>query len=232
MFIKDPGINSVEAAIGTLVLHDRDKVVIKLRMKDLLVEYKNRSVRYSYSYNILRVIITVGSLIVPSVMSIEYMNSTDSRTGSGIYWLVWIISLFVTISNGVVTLLKIDKKYYVLNTTYQHITSEMWQYIELSGKYSGFYTPGQEATHQNQFIYFCHVIEKLRMKQVQDEYYKVLDQPHTTQHQGSDSLIPPTPLKELFAPEEKSVIEVNGEHQTTVKRANSVSVAPAPVRSP
>jgi len=226
MFTNNAGINSVEEALNTIVLQDRDKVVLKLRMKDLLVEYKNRSLRYSYSYNTLRVIITVGSLIVPSIMSIEYMNSTDSRTGTGMYWLVWIISLFVTISNGIVTLLKIDKKYYVLNTAYQHITSETWQYIELSGKYSGFYTPGQEATHQNQFIYFCHVIEKLRMKQVEDEYYKVLDQPHTAQQQSSDSLIPPTPLKELFTPEEKSVIEVNGQHQTTVKKSSSVAPAP------
>jgi hypothetical protein len=70
------------------------------------------------------------------------------------------------------------------------------------------------------------VIEKLRMKQVEDEYYKILDQPNSTQQQGSDSLIPPTPLKELFISGEKSGLEVNGEHQTTVKKSGSARVAP------
>lgn len=223
----------IETALNTLVLQDRDKTVLTLRVTDLLREYKKRSSRYSYSFNTLRILISVGSLIVPSVLTIEYSRGDINdcpHMGQGVFWVVWLTSLLVTISNGIVALLKIDKKYYTLNTTYQHITSEAWQYIELSGKYSGFYTPGQEATHQNQFIYFCHVIEKLRMKQVEDEYYKIVDQHHSTvQAQTSDSLIPPTPLKEVFAAEEKSGTEVNGEHQTTVKRIHSsakVTAAP------
>jgi len=224
---------AIEEALETLVLNDRDKRVITLRITELLREYKGRSSRYSYSFNTLRILITVGSLIVPSILTIEYSSgsTTDGpRMGMGVFWVVWIMSLLVTISNGIVTLLKIDKKYYILNTTYEHLTSEAWQYIQLSGKYSGFYTPGQEATHQNQFIYFCHIIEKVRMKQIEDEYYKILDQPHSSAPiQVSDSLIPPTPLKEVFAPEEKSELEVNGEHQTTVKKIYlSTKVAPEP----
>ena len=223
----------IEIALNTLVLQERDKTVLTLRVTDLLREYKKRAIRYSHSFNVLRVVISVGSLIVPSVLTIEYSRGDIHECpymGQGVFWIVWITSLLVTISNGIVALLKVDKKYYTLNTTYQHITSEAWQYIELSGKYSGFYTPGQEATHQNQFIYFCHIIEKLRMKQVEDEYYKIIEHPHSSsQGQGSDSLIPPTPLKEVFAIEEKSGIEVNGEHQTTVKRIHSsakVTAAP------
>jgi hypothetical protein len=107
------------------------------------------------------------------------------------------LSLFVTISNGVMALLKVDKKYFVLNTTYQHLLSEGWQFIHLSGKYSGFYTPSAAASHENQFIYFCNMVEKIRMKQVEEEYYKI-DQAHSHgsgSGQSQEQLVPPTPAK-------------------------------------
>jgi hypothetical protein len=142
------------------------------------------------------------------------------------YWVVWILSLTVTISNAVIAILKVDKKYYTLNTTYQQLLSEGWQYIELSGKYSGFYTPNIVSTHSNQFIYFCNVLEKIRMRHVQDEYYKVDDHPHTVPK--GDQLIPPTPLKALpfDSAGEKSDILVNGAAEgsqsiTTVRKQNT-----------
>ncbi len=33
----------------------------------------------------------------------------------------------------------------------------------------------EEATHGNQFIYFCHYIEKIKLKQVEEEYFKPED---------------------------------------------------------
>jgi hypothetical protein len=142
------------------------------------------------------------------------------------YWVVWILSLTVTISNAVIALFKVDKKYYILNTTYQQLLSEGWQFIELSGKYSGFYTPNVVCTHSNQFIYFCNVLEKIRMRHVQDEYYKVDDHSHATPK--GDQLIPPTPLKALpfDGVGEKSDILVNGTAEdsqsiTTVRKQNT-----------
>jgi hypothetical protein len=103
---------------------------------------------------------------------------------------------------------KIDKKYYFLHTTYEHLRSEGWQYIQLSGKYSGFYTPNEKPTHENQFIYFCHSVEKVKMKQIEEEYYKLTDShptvpptitaPVPTKGKNLDSLIPPTPLKPIL----------------------------------
>jgi hypothetical protein len=105
-----------------------------------------------------------------------------------------------------ISLFKYDKKYYYLHTIQEKLISEGWQYVELTGKYSGFHTPGKVATHENQFVFFCHSIEKIRMKQVEEEYYKLSD--NQTQQQGSQSsaqetksqLIPPTPQQgELVA---------------------------------
>lgn len=131
---------------------------------------------YAWVFHIGRTIVTVGSLIVPALLSIQYTSAGQSSPEAmsvQIYWITWIVSLLVTTCNGVLTLFKVDKKYYFLHTTYEQLQSEAWQYIHLSGKYSGHYTKGILATHENQYVYFCHNIEKIKLKQVEEEYYKL-----------------------------------------------------------
>ena len=224
---RDIQYNIMKEAIATTNLTEEQKLTLSARFLTLLLEYKKRARKYSYSFNILRTMITVGSLIVPALLSVQYVaNSGDSsHNSSEVYWVVWNLSLFVTISNGLMTMLKVDKKYFILNTTYQHLQSEGWQYVHLSGKYSGFYTPHSAATHHNQFIFFCNSIEKIRMRQVEEEYYKV-DTSHTQPHGGGaqqhDQLIPPTPVNPAktltslpFADDDKkSVPSVNEDAQT------------------
>jgi len=171
-----------------------------------------------------RIIITIGSLIVPALLStIEVMCAENKN----IYWVTWVVSLFVTICNALVTLFKFDKRYYYLHTIVEQLVSEGWQYIELTGKYSGFNTHGARPTHENQFVYFCHSIEKIRMKQIEEEYYKLTDShsqymqhPHTT-IQGApastnpSTLIPPSPMRgdlTAISPETKSEIEQQLSH--------------------
>ena len=203
------------------------KRLIEERYVRLLEEFENRCFLFAIIFHSCRILITVGSLIVPALLSIQYTDTSSSPNTMSpedfsyqIYWATWVISLLVTTSNGIFTLFKIDKKYFSLHTSLEQLRSEGWQYLELSGKYSGFFTPKEKVTHHNQFLYFCHVVEKIKMKQVQDEYYKLLEpssssEDKTIQSHGdhtvipiqnstskstnvppflSDSLIPPTPL--------------------------------------
>jgi hypothetical protein len=196
---KENQLIHMKNAIEITALTADQKMTMSSRFLTLLKEYQDRSVRYSYTFNTLRIIITVGSLIVPALLSVQYtagnVSTASANISAQVYWIVWNLSLFVTISNGVMALMKVDKKYYILNTTYQHLLSEGWQFVHLSGKYSGFYTPSVAASHHNQFVYFCNMIEKIRMKQIEEEYYK-LDQAHA--HAGhvpqQDQLVPPTPV--------------------------------------
>jgi hypothetical protein len=217
-------IESLKTAIQTTILDTHQKNNLNSRFTSVLQEYSRRSTRYSHFFNTLRITITVGSLIVPAILSIQYTSTEPGKPmsplGTHVYWAVWILSLLVTISNGIITLLKVDKKYYVLNTTYQHLLSEGWQYVQLSGKYSGFYTPATIPTHKNQFVFFCNMIEKIRMKQVEDEYYKVTENHGATVNGQQDQLIPPTPAKQLpFSSSytEKSTPILNG-GETTVRK--------------
>jgi hypothetical protein len=72
------------------------------------------------------------------------------------------------------TLFKLDKKYFFIHTTLELLKSEGWQYVGLSGRYShkdALITP----THDNQFLVFFHMAEKIKMRQVEEEYWKFTD---------------------------------------------------------
>ena len=147
---------------------------------------RTRTTLYAWMFHVGRTIVTVGSLIVPALLSIQYTGAGQASPEAmslQIYWITWIISLLVTTCNGILTLFKVDKKYYFLHTTHAQLQSEAWQFIHLSGKYSGHYTKGILATHSNQYVYFCHNIEKIKLKQIEEEYYKLTDS-HGTTNQG------------------------------------------------
>jgi len=208
-------IELITEAIESLELSVQKKLSIKHRFISLLEEYTFRSKRYSRAFHSLRIIISVGSLIVPALLSVQFTGgssssgSSSTQVSTSVYWVVWVLSLFVTISNAIMTLMKIDKKYYTLHTTLHQITSEGWLYIELSGKYSGYKTPGEAPTHENQYVYFCHSLEKIRMKQIGDEYYKLTDTNQQNQQSAEgNQLLPLSPLR-IFS-EEKPKDTVNG----------------------
>lgn len=228
--------DTFSVALQKTTLSDLQKTIFTKRFLSILGSFESRCLRIAIFYHILRVLMTVGSLIVPALLSIQYSDTSASTSikdpksfAYEIYWATWVISLLVTTSNGVLTVFKIDKKYFYLHTAMEQLRSEGWQYLELSGRYSGFYTPTLKPTHDNQFIYFCHAVEKIKMHQVEEEYFKLTDS--TTQAQITQSsdaksekkentLVHPTPqasLEEIaksFPPELrrqlKTLIQIDG----------------------
>ena len=158
------------------------KEIVHARYLAILENFQKRTRNHSIVFFMGHFIVTVGSLFVPALLSIQNSGSNYTFNNTNftvqIYWATFVISLLVTICNGILTLFKVDKKYYFLNTTLERLRSEGWQYVGLSGRYSGqLLGNGIEPTHQNQFIYFIHYVEKIKMKQVEEEYYKTDEKP-------------------------------------------------------
>lgn len=207
--------------IDNLELSTTQKNILKERYVILVEQMCYRAYRISVIYHVSHAVVTVGSLVVPALLSIQYMTTENQ-----VYWVTWVVSLLVTTCNGLLTLFKIDKKYMFLHTNKEHIVSEGWQYAGLSGRYSGFYTPGQVPTHANQYIFFSHMIEKIRMREVEDEYHRLQDAgagpegssstntpPQTTAR--PNSIIPITPLNPLqTGPKLNTIMEEAGESPT------------------
>jgi hypothetical protein len=146
--------------------------------------------------------ISFGSISVPALLSIEYMNNAYT-----IFWVTWSISLLVSIINSYLALLKIDKKYYSTSATLEQLDSELWQFVSLCGKYSGFYT-SESANHKNQFKYFLNNIEKLQMRYIEEQFVKVSDESHVNKN-NETTFIPPSIYKNQIVSEHQDIIITN-----------------------
>lgn len=153
-------------ALTDLTLHQRE--TIKARYRFLTNEYRWRGRIYSALFYILRITMTVGSLAVPALLSLK-VAGPDAE--SILYWFTWGISLAVTTSNGMMTLFKMDKRFFMLHAIAERIRTETWQYLALSGRYSGHYG-GVRPTHRNQYVFYCSHLEKIRMKHIEEEYIR------------------------------------------------------------
>jgi hypothetical protein len=212
-FKPNPHIRAIETSLSKVSLKSEIRDSLVARYITLLHEYHKRKQRYSCSFHLLRIIVTVGSLIVPAVLSVQYTSGNVTENGtnlsSEVYWIVWTLSLFVTISNGIMSLLKMDKKYHSLHTTFEQLLSEGWQYVHLSGKY---FTEGvSPSSHESQFPVFCFYIEKVRMKQIEDEYYKTIEQGST-----NSEIQPKTPWRNPFPSDTKESSHHQVNETTTV----------------
>jgi hypothetical protein len=201
--------SSFQNILDELELSEVQKQIIRIRYLSILENFQRRSRNYSYIFFSGHFIVTVGSLFVPALLSIQ--NSDKSFTISGdnfaiqIYWSTFVISLLVTIFNGILTLFKVDKKYYFLNTTLERLRTEGWQYFSLTGRYGGHLLKDKKPTHENQFVFFAHYIEKIKMKQVEEEYYKAEEKtaqiPNGNHQNGqpitNQDLYPPSPDQPL-----------------------------------
>lgn len=147
------------------------RAALKERYQFMMRDYRYRTLTYAILFYVLRITMTVGSLTVPALISIKTYTTTTSDIDSAVYWFTWALSLAVTTANGLMTLFKLDKRYFMIHATAERIRSETWQYISLSGRYSGHYG-GLRPTHKNQYIYYFTKLERIRMKHVSDEFVR------------------------------------------------------------
>lgn len=142
--------------------------VIELRYLSLLRSYKWRIMYVDALHHFTRIFVSLGSVAVPALLSIQSPSSSNSVS---IYWLTWVISLSVTCIHNFVTIFRFDKKYFALHTIYEKLQSEGWAYLQLSGRYAGHNdTTSIIPTHKNQYELFVRTIERIQLKQVSSEY--------------------------------------------------------------
>ena len=170
--------------------------MIKERYRFLMAEYRHRCRLYSTLFYMFRLTMTVGSLAVPALLTIQ--NTPGASVA--MYWVTWVISLAVTTSNGIMLLFKIDKRFFMMHATIERLRSETWQFVELAGRYSGHYTHPNPPTHSNQYVYYCTQLEKINMKRVDDEYIKTGEenvnsppQPGGIPQASRDAMVPSPP---------------------------------------
>jgi hypothetical protein len=217
-------ITTIHRRLEHLALDSDEKENIKDRYLTVLNGYAGRRFRYSWAFHSLRNIITVGSLIVPAILSFPYFNgSVQAETGAAMsfesYLVTWVLSLLVTISNGLMSLMKIEKKYYIMNTVYEQLLSEGWQFINLTGRY-GPRKGEARPSHELHAPLFTHIIEKIRMKQIEEEYFKASQE--TATHEPSTAANGQTVQKNSSLDFNQMTPFINTEVGTNSFRRNSI----------
>lgn len=150
----------IRSAIYNLRLRDRNKKNNLIKRYALEVNlYSCRVLRTGFFYYTLNSIITVGSIILPALLSIQ---NNDTYDDNDIYWLAWILSIIITISNGFLQLFSINTTFVLYCHMKEKLITEGWRYINLCGKYKG-------KTHELAYHDFCQRIEELKMSQLDKE---------------------------------------------------------------
>jgi len=207
----------LEALNDITNIDEFSKKALLYRTSSILDEYTTRAYVYSGIYHIGRGIVTIGSLIVPALLSIQGGANGLSSYTTELYWITWSTSLLVTIFNGGLTLFKIEKKFNYLNMLQEQVRSEAWQYIHLTGKYGGHHFAPEPSTHKNELVHFTHSLERIKLNQTNEEFWKSQDsstkEPKTSlETKALDALYVPTPstqqLLEASEAEDESKIAV------------------------
>jgi hypothetical protein len=153
--------------INSLTLNsETDKHILKSRF---LYEVLNYDARRDYTkkyYNGFRFTVTVGSILLPAILSIGQMDpdKLPDNFDDISYWTAWSISLMVTVSNGFLQLFSLDKNYFEYAITSEQLKTEGWQFLQLSGKYDEY------PDHKSAYRPFCKSIELIKRKQVEKEF--------------------------------------------------------------
>ena len=147
------------------------KQILRNRYINLVNALEVASKRSSFWYSTFNLTTTIGSIIVPALISIQdrtfQADATDQdhvNHENGIYWATWGVSLMVTLSNALLRLFSLDKTYITRKIKSNHLKSEGWLFLELAGDYSNY------DSHQDAFIHFCNQIEKIKTEQITEEY--------------------------------------------------------------
>jgi hypothetical protein len=162
----------LQQALGSITLTAEQRIIFEERYIRVIDTSYNKCAKIFYLFNVNRIIITTGSIIIPALLSIQYKDITSEVRI--LYWFTWSISICVTISNAVLTMFKFDKKYYMFHATYEQLITEGWQFLALTGHYKS-NSNSNFKTHSDQFQNFTERIEKILMLQAETEYIKLQD---------------------------------------------------------
>ena len=152
-------------------LEDEEKKdYLNIRYLRVVSKLEESTKRTTFLYHSLSFVITVGSILVPALISVQDKSTNavanDNQIqehSNNIFWSVWGISLGVTVSNAVIKLLSLDKSYITRNIKLNQFKSEGMLYFSKAGIYAN-------ENDNERFRIFVSNIEKLKRDQILEEF--------------------------------------------------------------
>ena len=160
----------VNPLIDNIKLSRYRRNILKKRYTKLVIYYENYAAEINRKYNLCRVIISVGSMILPTLQTIQN-NETVIAYKDEIFWAAIGTSLGVMISNNLISMFSLDRKYIMYAVTAEKLKAIGWKYFELSDMFS-------TRSHLENWVLFWNEVEKIKKLQVIAEFTDDGDKNH------------------------------------------------------
>ena len=153
--------------IDDISLTSHRKRILQDRFLKQVIIYETKSKVAEFFYLFFSIFVTIATIILPALLSIQEVSysddqQTDKEFKTRIYWSTWVISLLVTISNGLVQFLNLHTQYITFSQTREKLLSIGWSYFELAG-------PFRNGTHESRFLDFMEAIDMILKNQINQE---------------------------------------------------------------
>ena len=155
--------------IDNLKLDKYQKSILKKRFAKLVIQYENMSSSVDCKYNSCRIIISIGSMILPTLQTIQN-NENVAEWKNEIFWAAIATSLGVMISNNLISMFALDRRYIMYSITAEKLKAIGWKYFELSDIFS-------KKTHKENWVSFWNEVEKIKKLQMVAEFTDHDDKP-------------------------------------------------------
>lgn len=175
----------VNPLIDNIKLSRYKRNILKKRYTKLVIYYENYANNIRWKYNTCRLVISVGSMILPTLQTIQN-NENVAFIKDEIFWAAIATSLSVMISNNIISMFSLDRRYIMYAVTAEKLKAIGWKYFELSDMFSN-------RSHIENWILFWNEVEKIKKLQVIAEFTDNDDKQHEpapitdTSRQDTDS---------------------------------------------
>lgn len=160
----------INPLIDNIKLSKYKRNILKKRYSKLVVYYDNYAANIRWKYNACRIVISVGSMILPTLQTIQN-NENVAFIKDEIFWAAIATSLSVMISNNLISMFALDRRYIMYAVTAEKLKAVGWKYFELSDIFSN-------KSHIENWILFWNEVEKIKKLQVIAEFTDSEDKNH------------------------------------------------------
>ena len=217
----------VNPLIDNIKLSRYKRNILKKRYTKLVIYYENYANNIRWKYNTCRLIISVGSMILPTLQTIQN-NENVAFIKDEIFWAAIATSLGVMISNNIISMFSLDRRYIMYAVTAEKLKAIGWKYFELSDMFSN-------RSHIENWILFWNEVEKIKKLQVIAEFTDNDDKQHepapitdtskeTDSEYDSDTPRSRTPRNSKYNEEfyeDNVYIDLEKERQNRIKNAQT-----------
>jgi hypothetical protein len=160
-------------ALKSSDLSDYNKILLRKRFIPMVNIMEIESKRVNTAYTLFQIITTLGSIMVPALLSTEEKSISFNSTTyeqelqeHNLYWTIWGISIAVTVSNAFTQLLGLERKYIMRNIHVSQIKKEGWLFLQKAGD---IYSKYNNKNYDDFIHIFWKRVERLRHDQIVDD---------------------------------------------------------------